>query len=108
MDRKEFVSLLIQKEISPEMISFDNCIDEGYCVRKKGYYWVVSIWERGTEYNLHAFDSESEALQYLYKKLEYSLLIAQSGDKRTQGMSTGDGCAPVQRLKYSGENHPNR
>ena len=88
MDRNEFWEYLRQNQIDPEMVSFDNSIAEGDIIQKKGPYWVISYKERGIEFNLHAFLTESEALEYeLNRLVEYYEIINNPDNyvKRTHG-----------------------
>jgi len=69
MTRIEFLELLEKNSINKQLVVFDNTLEEGYCIRKNRFYWEVFIRERGKEYELMGFPSESDALQYLFNEL---------------------------------------
>ena len=69
MTRNEFISILKDNVINPEMVSFDDNTKEGYCIRKNHYRWETLVRERGKEYDLLGFSSESDALQSLSDEL---------------------------------------
>ncbi|MCH5315801.1 MAG: hypothetical protein J1E81_07795 [Eubacterium sp.] len=69
MTRTEFKRLLEQNGIDPNIVSFDNSVSEGYCLRKNHFRWETFIRERGIEYNLMGFPSESNALESLYERI---------------------------------------
>ena len=69
MTRVDFLRLLEQNHINTELLSFDLDLRDGYCVRKNRLCWEVFVKERGGEYDLMGFPSESNALQYLFNEL---------------------------------------
>lgn len=69
MTREDFFALLNKHHINAELVSFDSELRDGYCVRKNGFSWEVFIRERGNDYDLLGFPSESNALQYLFDEL---------------------------------------
>jgi hypothetical protein len=69
MNRDEFLTLLDQNGIDRNMVTFDNFVAEGYCLRKNHFRWETLFRERDTEYDLMGFPSESDALEYLLKEL---------------------------------------
>ena len=69
MNRDEFLTLLDQHGIDRNMVTFDNFVAEGYCLRKNHFRWETLFRERDTEYDLMGFPSESDALEYLLKEL---------------------------------------
>ena len=74
MSRSEFIALLIENGIDPNIVSFDSSTNEGYNIRKNRLYWETFVRERGKEYDCIGFPSESNALQYLFDKL-YSIYV---------------------------------
>ena len=69
MIKTEFLELLDKHNINKNIVVFDDNITDGYCIKKNYYRWEVFFRERGKEYDLLGFSSESEALQYLFDKL---------------------------------------
>lgn len=69
MTRQEFFTLLQKHRISAELVSFSPEFRDGYCVRKNRLRWEVFVRERGIEYDILGFPSESNALQYLLDEL---------------------------------------
>lgn len=69
MTREEFVQLLQKHHINENLVSFDNHLADGYCVRKNRTNWEVFIRERDKIYDAVGFPSESDALTYLYEEL---------------------------------------
>ncbi len=69
MTKTELLDKLNKENISTDIVSFDDPIKDGLCLRKVYYRWEVFYRERGQEYNVIGFPSESDALQYMYEKL---------------------------------------
>ncbi len=69
MDRAEFGDQLKKNGISPEIVSFNNSVNEGYNIRKNRLCWETFVRERGVEYDCMGFPSESDALQYMLNQL---------------------------------------
>lgn len=69
MNREKFMSLLQGNEIDPNIVSFDSSVDEGYNIRKNRIRWETFVRDRGKEYNCIGFPSESDALEYMLKRL---------------------------------------
>lgn len=69
MTKNKFLELLKEQKIDENLVVFDNSIQDGYCVRKNYFRWEVFFRERGREYEVVGFPSESDALVYLYEKL---------------------------------------
>lgn len=68
MDRKEF----LRKVSAPKyMYNIDGVgrDDERFCMVKEGEKWNVYYAERGCKTTNKYFDSESDALTYIYKEL---------------------------------------
>ena len=65
----EFVALLKENKIDTSIIHFENSVADGYYVLKNYHRWEVFYRERGKDYNCMGFPSESDALEYLLKKL---------------------------------------
>lgn len=69
MTRKEFISFLEENSIDCSIVSFDNTTKDGYIIRKNYYRWETLFRERGCEYNVIGFPSESDALSHLAEEL---------------------------------------
>ena len=69
MNRNEFISRLKENGISPEIVSFDSNINDGYNIRKNKLCWETFIRERGKEYDCIGFPSENDALQHMFDEL---------------------------------------
>ena len=69
MNRNEFITRLIENGISPEIVSFDSSMDDGYNIRENKLHWETFIRERGKEYDCIGFPSESDALQHMLDEL---------------------------------------
>ena len=69
MTRMEFLQALRENDIDETMVSFGPVFREGHCVRKVWFRWEVFIRERGKDYDVMGFPSESDALQYLFEEL---------------------------------------
>ena len=69
MNRNEFITRLKENGISPEIVSFDSSMDDGYNIRKNKLHWKTFIRERGKEYDCIGFPSESDALQHMLDEL---------------------------------------
>ena len=69
MDRNEFIMRLKEKGISPEIVSFNCSMSDGYNIRKNHHRWEAFTRERGVEYECIGFPSESDALQYMFDKI---------------------------------------
>ena len=69
MTKAEFMDLLENNNISTDLVHFENSVADGYYVLKNYHRWEVFFRERGTDYNCVGFPSESNALEYLLKKM---------------------------------------
>lgn len=69
MTKSEFMNFLESNNISPSLVHFENSVADGYYVLKNYYRREVSYQERGKDYERIGFPSESDALEYLLKKL---------------------------------------
>ena len=69
MTRIEFLELCESKNIATNLIHFENSVADGYYVMKNYHRWEVFYRERGKDYDCVGFPSESDALEYLLKKL---------------------------------------
>ena len=69
MTRTEFFELCESNSISANHIHFENSVADGYYVLKNHHRWEVFYRERGKDYDCVGFPSESDALEYLLKKL---------------------------------------
>ena len=65
----EFVDLLKENKIDTSIVHFENSVADGYYVLKNQHRWEVFYRERGKDYDCIGFPSESDALEYLLKKL---------------------------------------
>ena len=65
----EFVDLLKENKIDTSIVHFENSAADGYYVLKNYHRWEVFYRERGKDYDCIGFPSESDALEYLLKKL---------------------------------------
>ena len=65
MDKAAFFGLLSRLGINESTVVLDDSLRDGYCVRKNGLGWEVSVRERGVESNVMGFPSETDALRYL-------------------------------------------
>ena len=68
-DIVEFVDLLKKNKIDTSIVHFENSVADGYYVLKNYHRWEVFYRERGKDYDCIGFPSESDALEYLLKKL---------------------------------------
>ena len=69
MTKAEFIDLLENNNISSDLVHFNNSVVDGYYVLKNYHRWEVFFRERGKDYDCVGFPSESDALEYLLKKL---------------------------------------
>ena len=69
MTHTEFVTLLKKNNIEATIVHFENSVADGYYVLKNYHRWEVFFRERGKDYDCIGFHSESDALEYLLKKL---------------------------------------
>lgn len=65
----EFVDFLKENKIDTSIVHFENSVADGYHVLKNYHRWEVFYRERGKDYDCIGFPSESDALEYLLKKL---------------------------------------
>ena len=65
----EFVDLLKEHKIDTSIVHFESSVADGYYVLKNYHRWEVFYRERGKDYDCVGFPSESDALEYLLKKL---------------------------------------
>ena len=69
MNREKFMSLLQENGIDTDIVAFDSSVDDGYNIRKNRIRWETFVRDRGKEYNCIGFPSESDALEYMLKRL---------------------------------------
>ena len=69
MTKAEFIDLLENNNISSDLVHFNNSVVDGYYVLKNYHRWEVFFRERGKDYDCVGFPSESDASEYLLKKL---------------------------------------
>ena len=69
MTRQEFMALLVENDIDCGLVSFDNAVKDGYGIRRNHFRWETLFRERGCEYDVLGFPSESDALAHLAEEL---------------------------------------
>ncbi len=69
MTHNEFIDFLKKNNFDTNIVHFENSVADGYYVLKNYYRWEVFFRERGNDYYCVGFPSESDALEYLLKKL---------------------------------------
>lgn len=69
MTKEEFFEVIESKSISSNLVHFETSVADGYYILKNYYRWEVIYRERGKDYDCVGFPSESDALEYLLKKL---------------------------------------
>lgn len=69
MTKEEFFEVIESKSVSSNLVHFENSVEDGYYIHKNYYRWEVFFRERGKDYDCVGFPSESDALEYLLKKL---------------------------------------
>lgn len=69
MTHSEFVHLLNENNIDGNLIHFKNSVNDGYYVLKNYHRFEVFFRERGKDYDCIGFPSESDALEYLLRKI---------------------------------------
>ena len=50
MTRQEFIQLLQTNNIDEKLVSFDNDLADGYCVRKIQTHWEVFVKEKDSSF----------------------------------------------------------
>ena len=55
MDKAAFLGLLSRLGIDEGIVVLDDSLRDGYCVRKNGLRWEVSVRERGVETDAMGF-----------------------------------------------------
>ena len=69
MTKQQFIESLKSNNISTNNCYFENSVADGHYVLKNYHRWEVFYRERGTDYDCIGFPSESDALEYLLRKL---------------------------------------
>ena len=69
MTKQQFIELLKISNRPTNIVNFENSVTDGYYVLKNYHRWEVFYRERGKDYDCVGFPSESDALEYLLKKL---------------------------------------
>ena len=69
MTKQQFIELLKINNRPTNIVNFENSVTDGYYVLKNYHRWEVFYRERGKDYDCVGFPSESDALEYLLKKL---------------------------------------
>ena len=60
---------LLANGVDPSCVVFDNNVSDGYFIRKNYYRWEIGFRERGAEYYVRGFPSESQAFEQLYNDI---------------------------------------
>lgn len=69
MNRINFIKILKENNVDKSIISFDNNFKDGYCLRKNNLRWERFIRERGRDYDVMGFPTESDALESLLNEI---------------------------------------
>lgn len=69
MTHPDFIKIIIENHISPNLIHFENSASDGFYVLKNHHRFEVFYREQGKDYNCVGFPSERDALEYLLNKL---------------------------------------
>lgn len=70
MDKNIFIQLLNKHDIDPNIVCFNNTSkDDVFCVMDNYNTIDVFYRERGREFDVQKFSTQSEALEYLLKKV---------------------------------------
>ena len=69
MTKEEFIKKLTENNIDINMVSFNDDLADGYCIRQNHLRWEVLVRERGVESEIVGYSTESDALIYLYNLL---------------------------------------
>ena len=69
MTKTKFLEQCKNSNAPTELIHFENSVADGYYVLKNCHRWEVFFRERGKDYDCVGFPSESDALEYLLRKL---------------------------------------
>ena len=104
MTRNGFLQSLRENNIDESLVSFGPAFREGHCVRHIGFRWEVFIRERGKDYDVMGFPSESDALQYLFEKLHRIYPIEKHNAKREKRLNL---LATMQKRKSSSRRRHN-
>lgn len=71
MNRQDFTQALIDHNIDPSSVAFNDGSKDGYGIRKNYLRWEIYFRERGTEFYVRGFPSESDALTALLDDVLY-------------------------------------
>ncbi len=71
MTKQLFLRQLVEHGVDGVPISFNNSTAEGYGVRQTYYGWETFVRERGDEYDIRLFATESDALTFLLDEILY-------------------------------------
>lgn len=69
MTKDVFFDQLKKYSINLDLVAINNQTAEGYCIRKTYSGWEVFVRERGKEYDIRLFSTESEAFSYMLNEL---------------------------------------
>ena len=70
MNIDQFIELLVNKGIDPNIVCFNDTIkDDVFCVMEQYHFVEVFYRERGRAFDMKKFKTQSEALLYLAEKI---------------------------------------
>ena len=75
MTKKEFLSALAKSNIEVKVHFGDSAIamSDGFCVRKNHFRYETLYCERGKEYDVIGHPSESDALIFLWNRINKNI-----------------------------------
>ncbi len=73
MTKDEFLSALAKNNIEVKVHFDDNSMSDGFCVRKNHFRYETLYCERGKEYDVMGHPSESDALIFLWNRINKNI-----------------------------------
>ena len=73
MTKEEFLSALAKNNIDVKVHFDDSAMSEGFCVRKNHFRYETLYCERGKEYDVIGHPSESDALIFLWNRINKNI-----------------------------------
>ena len=73
MTKEEFLSALARNNIEVKVHFGDSAMLDGFCVRKKHFRYETLYRERGKEYDVIGHPSESDALIFLWNRINKNI-----------------------------------
>ena len=73
MTKEEFLSALAKNNIDVKVHFNDSAMSEGFCVRKNHFRYETLYRERGKEYDVIGHPSESDALIFLWNRINKNI-----------------------------------